>query len=114
MTTTDKNGVVRWLGVSVDAWANLIERVGWSTIMLMFVGWMIWKYVPPVVDAHVKLLDRTGDTLESMDETLKQSNAILLEVSDVERETSAFMKHVDETHEKQNGKLDVIIDQTKK
>jgi hypothetical protein len=106
--------VAKIWGLTVDKWVALIQTLGVPLLFMAFVLYMAWVHVPPLVQGHVKLLERTGDTLESMDATLKQSNVILLEVGDAERDTKKFMDKVLDDHNTQCKKLDAIIDQTKK
>ena len=103
-----------FIGLTVDRWVALIQTLGVPLLFMAFVLYMAWVHIPPLVNGHVKLLERTGDTLESMDATLKQSNAILSEVNATEMETKAFMQKVCSEHDSHTKKLDVIIDQTKK
>lgn len=110
----DSNNGTRFWGLTVDRWIALMQTLGVPVLFMAFVLYMAWVHIPPLVEGHVRLLERTGDTLESMDHTLKQSNAILNEVNETEVETKTFMQKVCSEHEAQQKKLDVIIDQTKK
>lgn len=109
----DTNGAVNFWGVPLDKWLSVFQTIGFPTLFMGFVLYMAWCYIPPIVAGHVKLLERTGDTLESVDKTLKQSNVILSEVKDVEHETKTFMQKAVTDHGSQNQKLDTIIDHTK-
>jgi len=91
----------------------VLQTVGVPTLFMLFIMYLAWQYVPPVVSGHVELLQKTGKTLESMDATLRQSNVILTEVNATEQETRAFMLRVCTDHESQGKKLDTIIEQTK-
>lgn len=108
------NGSVRWLGVSIDKWVQLFQSVGFPTILVGFLLYLAWCYIPPTVQGHLKLLQRTGDTLESVDKTLQQSNKALLEINEVEQSTKSFMESVQTAHASQGAKLDTIITQIKK
>jgi hypothetical protein len=114
------NGVVKFLGISIDRWVTIVQTVGMPTMFMAFVMYLAWIYIPPVVAGHVELLEKTGQTLDSMDRTLQQSNMILREVNEVEKDTKVFMQGVKVDHEKfckkldeNGGKLDTVIDQTK-
>jgi len=109
---TNGNGI-KWLGLTPEKWVSVFQSVGFPTALVAFMLYLAWCYLPPVVQGHVELLQKTGATLESMDRTLQQSNAILAEVNDVEQATKAFMTTVCDDHNKQHDKLDVIIEQTK-
>lgn len=98
----------KWLGVTLDKWVNLFQVVGFPTILLSFLLYAAWCYIPPVVNGHIRLLERTGDTLESMDQTLRQSNEALAEVADIQRKSQAFMQSVETAHDIQIKKLDEI------
>lgn len=103
---TNENGDVKFFGVPLEKWLNIFQTVGFPTLLVGFLLYMAWCYIPPVVAGHIKLLDRTGQTLESMDKTLQQSNEILSEVNEVEQETKAFMQTVIADHDKFSKKLD--------
>jgi len=108
------DGNTTWWGIGIDKWVQLFQSVGFPTALVAFLLYVGWSYIPPVVEGHVELLKKTGQTLESMDNTLQQSNAILGEVNEVEQSTKQFMEAVQSTHGQQNDKLDTIIEQTKK
>jgi hypothetical protein len=102
------NEIVRVLGIPIDKLINIIQTLGIPTLFMCFILYLVWCYVPPVVNAHVRLLERTGDTLEKMDITLQQSNVILKSVSDVEQETKIFMGEARDSHTKAQLSLDKI------
>jgi len=110
MANGETNGRV-W-GVPIDKWVLVIQSVGVPTLIVLFLMWLAYSYVPPIVDGHLKLLERTSETLEAMEKTLKQSNAILAEVSVVGQETRVFMQQVCQEHKTHDEKLDTIIEQT--
>lgn len=102
------------LGLTVDRWAQLISSVGVPTIFMGFIMWLAYVNVPPVVQAHVELLRRTGDTLESMDQTLQQSNAAIEEIVEVQRQTKTFMTRVCEDHDQHTEKLNEVLQKVSK
>jgi len=110
MPNGETNGRV-W-GISIDKWVVVIQSVGVPTLIILFLMWLAYSYIPPVVDGHLKLLERTSATLEAMERTLAQSNDILLEVNDVSQGTKRFMQEVCDDHEVADKKLDIIIKQT--
>lgn len=59
-------------GKRVDRWVGIIQSLGVPTVFMLFVLGLVYRYVPPVIDAHVETLTRTTETLRSMDATLKQ------------------------------------------
>lgn len=105
--TPNGNGP-RWLGVPVSQWATLFQTVGFPTLLICFLLYAAWCYVPPVVEGHIQLLNKTGETLSKMDLTLQQSNVILQEIVDVERETKKFFHQVESDHNEQKAVLNEI------
>ncbi len=97
-----------FLGIPLDKIISLIQTLGIPTLFMLFVCFMIYRYVPTIVEGHVELLKRTGDTLEKMDETLKQTNTLMSEVAAVERETKVFMQNVNAAHETVQKDITVI------
>lgn len=103
----DNGSIARWLGLPIDKWIGVFQSVGVPTLLLGFILYAAWSYLPPVVDGHLMLLRQTGNTLEKMDETLQQSNMVLGEIADIQRSTKTFMQEVQNCHEQQNQKLDL-------
>lgn len=112
--SNNNSGNTRWLGISVDKWVQLFQSVGFPTALVGFLLYLAWCYIPPTVQGHLDLLQRTGDTLESVDKTLQQSNATLLEINSVEQSSKRFMDEVQAAHESQNKKLETILTRTEK
>jgi len=110
MANGETNGKI-W-GVSIDKWVVVFQSVGVPTLIVLFLMWLAYSYVPPIVDGHLKLLERTSETLAAMEKTLAQSNAILSEVNDVSQGTKLFMESVCDDHRVADEKLDIIIEQT--
>lgn len=104
----EKDDTVRIWGIPVDKAISILQTVGIPTLFMIFICYMGWVYIPPVVQGHVRLLERTGETLEKMDDTLKQSNTMIQEVVDVERQTKAFINSVESAHGKAQQSLDKI------
>jgi len=102
------NENVKWFGITVDKWFTMIQTIGIPGAFMAFICLGLYQYVPPVVKAHMNLLDRTGQTLESMDETLQQSNKMLNQIMEVEQSTQAFMDQVLQDHRNFQDKLDDI------
>ena len=82
---------------------------------MLFICWLFYQWAPPIVNAHIELLQRTGDTLESMDDTLQQSNAMLEQLAEGPYPSEDFRKQVSEEHLRTqkmmmdaNGKIDDI------
>ena len=100
--------VVRFWGIPIEMCLNIFQTVGLPTIFMVFILYLVWSYLPPVASAHIRLLERTGDTLEKMDQTLKQSNLMIAEVADVERQTKNFMLEVKQDHLSAQECLDKI------
>jgi hypothetical protein len=101
------NGTAKFWGVPLDKWLSTFQTIGIPTAFMIFVMYIAWCQIPPLVEGHVKLLERTGDTLESMDEALRQSNAILLEVNDTGKKTRLFMEMVVKDHQHFADGLDI-------
>ena len=103
----DSDSVKIW-GIPLDKCISLIQTLGIPTLFMIFICYLAWSYIPPVVSAHVRLLERTGDTLEKMDETLQQSNIMIEEVVEVERQTKSFIAECTEAHTKAQSTLEKI------
>lgn len=99
---------LRIWGIPIDRAIALLQSVGVPLGFMIFVCYLAWSYLPPVAAAHIELLKRTGDTLERMDETLKQSNSLISEVADVERQTKVFMQQVNDAHNTAQKDITVI------
>lgn len=112
--TTNGNGSAKWLGVSVDLWVKWFQTVGVSTALVAFMCLLAWKYVPPVVDGHLRLLESTSQTLEKMDETLKQSTVVLKEIVEVQKQTKTFFESTAADHRAMADKLDSMCNELKK
>jgi len=104
----DTSGQVTVWGIPIDKAISVLQTVGVPTLFMIFVCVMLWQYVPQVVAGHVQLLERTGATLEKMDETLRQSNVMMKEILSVEQETKGFINKVNADHEKALKSLDTI------
>ena len=88
----------KYLGLSVEAWITVFQSLGIPTLFMVWVCWMVYSYLPPVASAHIELLKRTGDTLESMDETLTQSNKMLDQLANQQYPQEDFRDMVHEEH----------------
>jgi hypothetical protein len=117
MVSRNADGDIKIFGFTLEQWVTTINvvvgKVGLPLAIVIFLLCLGWRQIPRVVDGHVELLQKTGSTLESMDQTLKQSNAILTEVNQTEQETKQFMHKVIEDHDKHDKKLEIVIEQTK-
>ena len=111
MTTRDNDtSPANWLGVPVTQWSAMFQMIGVPTAILIFMGWMLTLYVPPVVNGHVELLNTTRTTLEQIQETLQASTAATNEIVEVQRATKTFMIQVVDDHRLQGQHLDEIKD----
>ena len=66
---TTHNGL---LNVSFERWVGVIQSLGIPTIFMMFILWLAYQHIPPVVQAHIHMLERTSESLNVMSETLDQ------------------------------------------
>lgn len=87
-----KNGTTLW-GISIDKWVSLLQSIGIPTLFMIFVCYLAWTYVPPVVSAHMRLLERNGDALESMEHTLKEN------MQSIQKNGDAIRENMDNTEE---------------
>lgn len=76
----------------IDRWVGVIQSLGVPTVFMLFVLTLVYRHVPPVVDAHIRMLDRTTTTLKSMDQTLT-------EIQDSEFRQKQFMNDVYDAHD---------------
>ncbi len=107
-TTPDEQPQVKKM--STERWVALIERLGIPGAFMFFICLGLYQWVPPVVDGHVKLLERTGDTLETMEKTLEQTNLLMKEVVETERKTEIFMAEVHAEHLSAQNALDTALE----
>ena len=116
MASADTNGTssAKWLGVSAEMWVKWFQTVGVSTALVGFMCVLAWKYVPPVVDGHLRLLESTSQTLSKMDETLRQSNTVLQEIMTVQKQTKTFVEQTTADHRAMADSLDEICTELKK
>ena len=112
--TANGNGTAKWLGVTVETWMKWFQTVGVSTALVAFMCLLAWKYVPPVVDGHLRLLESTSQTLAKMDETLKQSTVVLKEIVEVQKQTKAFFESTTADHKLMADKLESVCAELKK
>jgi hypothetical protein len=96
------------LGLSVTGWITLVQTIGIPGLFMAFFCYFVWSYVPPIVASHVELLKRTGDTLESMDDTLTQSNRMLEQLAKGSYPDLEFRARVFEEHATAQKKIDEI------
>lgn len=99
---------IRLWGIPVDRAISVVQAVGIPTVFMFFICYLAWSYVPTVAAAHIRLLERTGDTLEKMDITLQQSNLLIQEVVSAERDTKVFITTAKEAHDKAQKSLNNI------
>ena len=85
-------------GMSTKTWVALFQNLGIPTLFMGFVCFMAYRWVPPIASAHIDLLQRTGDTLESMDDTLAQSNKMLEALANRSYPGDDFREMVHEEH----------------
>ncbi len=55
---------IKVLGIRLEVWLAAVQKVGFSTLFVTFLCIGAYNMVPPVVAAHLRLLERTGDVLE--------------------------------------------------
>jgi hypothetical protein len=106
------NGTPKIWGIPLTLLVSVFQSVGVPTLLLGVIVYGAWRYLPPVVDGHLKLLLRTSETLDSMDKTLKQSTSILHEINTTEQQTKGFMEKVEKDHRIADEKHDKILQQT--
>lgn len=116
MASGDTNGTnsAKWMGVSAEMWVKWFQTVGVSTALVAFMCMLAWKYVPPVVDGHLRLLESTSQTLSKMDETLRQSNAVLQEIVAVQKQTKTFVEQTTADHRAMADSLEAIRSELKR
>lgn len=112
--TANGNGSAKWLGVSAEMWVKWFQTVGVSTALVAFMCLLAWKYVPPVVDGHLRLLESTSQTLSKMDETLRQSNSVLQEIVAVQKQTKTFVEQTTADHRAMADSLEAIRSELKR
>jgi hypothetical protein len=86
------------LGLPVTTVTYLVNSVGVPILLLAFGCYLMWMYIPPVVDSHLELLNTTRETLKAMEETLRADTEATKEVVEVQREHRVFMKDIRDDH----------------
>lgn len=85
---TERNGRHGGIwGVSLEQWVGVIQSLGIPTIFMLFVLCLAYRHIPPVVHAHIQMLDRTTQALDTMSQTLD-------EMKDSQYEQRALMKEL--------------------
>jgi len=83
-------------------WMEQVKSLGVSVVFMLVILYLVGRYVPPWLESQVKLMDRMGDAVESMEIVLRtidtniQSQAKLLRdisVSDYPRAEFRTMVH---------------------
>ena len=101
------DGKTFW-GMSIDGWVKIFQSLGVPTLFMIFFCYLAWEHLPPIATAHIELLRRTGDTLESMDETLTQSNKMLEQLATQQYPSIDWRTTVLEQHETAQKDIDEI------
>ena len=104
----ENNDVVKLWGIPITTLTSLVQSFGIPTLFMIFILYLVWSYLPPVANAHIELLQKTGNTLQEMDKTLKDYNVTIQEFSKLGKETSEFMKDVNKAHSDAKQSLDKI------
>lgn len=65
--------------------APLLDR-GVMGAILLFIGWMVYRYVPVFVTAHKEFLDKTSCTLDKLREDAADHGKVGLETRDIVRQ----------------------------
>lgn len=104
----ESNDVVKLWGIPITTLTSLVQSFGIPTLFMIFILYLVWSYLPPVANAHIELLQKTGDTLQEMDKTLKDYNVTIQEFSALGKETSAFMRNATKAHNDAQDSLDKI------
>lgn len=65
--------------------APLLDR-GVMGAILLFIGWMVYKYVPVFVTAHKDFLDKTSCALDKLSEKAADHSNVCLETRDIVRQ----------------------------
>jgi len=60
------------LNVSLERWVGVIQSLGIPTIFMLFVLCLAYRHIPPVVHAHIQMLERTTEALDVMARTLDE------------------------------------------
>lgn len=104
----EKENVVKLWGIPITTLTSLVQSFGIPTLFMIFILYLVWSYLPPVANAHIELLQKTGNTLQEMDKTLKDYNVTIQEFSKLGKETSEFMKNATKAHDDAQQSLDKI------
>ena len=95
-------------GLSVERWASILQSFGIPTLFMFFVCYLVWTYLPPVVSAHLDLLEKQRASLQSMDETLDENCKMLRVIEQHEYPRKDFRERVYGDHDKAQQSLERI------
>jgi len=103
------------LGVSLSNWMRFIERIGIPAGALFaiiisgtyVVGWVLG---PPIVNGHVKFLEKTATALDGMIESQEKMTIILQDVGDTSSDMDPFMRVVHDEHIIHGQKIDDVAE----
>jgi hypothetical protein len=63
------------LGISAATWSRVIDRVGIPGAFMLFICYLLWLYVPPIVTGHLDLLRENVDSNREGVKTLNKMEA---------------------------------------
>jgi hypothetical protein len=82
------------LNVSLERWVGVVQSLGIPALFMLFVLFLAYRHVPPLVRAHINTLERTIEALDDMTDTLRK----------IEQQTErlrVFMDQVSLQHDEQ-------------
>lgn len=85
-------------GMTGKTWLMLVQNLGIPVLFMAFVLFMAYQWLPPLAEAHISLLKRTGDTQESMNDTLAQQRDILETIANQPRPSEEFATQIHDEH----------------
>ena len=87
---------------------KIIDKFGTPMIVLGFVAFVIYANLPRYVDAQINVMNSQAETLADMQDTLRNSNIALDQISQTSSEQKAFMRQVLDDHVRQCESLQDI------
>lgn len=79
--------------VDLGPWIDLLTKNGFPIIFTSISCWLMWKYVPVVVQAHKEFLDKTSAAQDKNSETLSQLTGQVMEKDQANIATHKAMSH---------------------
>lgn len=96
-------------GLTVDRWFQVTQTFGVPTLFMFFVCYLVWTYIPPVVDGHIKLLEQNIETNRETTIALEEIHATDEENIEINKQASETLLKIQQRTEEQMPVLEAIL-----